>query len=79
MIGDDLDVATEGLVLPGVPQVVAGGGVAGGDAVGADEGPVQAHEGLSLVSEPGEGLGQVRRLGGDHVQGLVEVPVCGCG
>ena len=49
VIGQHLDVGAEGLVLAGVPHVVAGIAIGRGDPVGADEGPIQAAEGLAVM------------------------------
>ena len=51
VIGQDLHVAAEGLVLTRVPQVVAGLG-AGCDPVDAHQGAVQAHKRLTSAPEP---------------------------
>lgn len=68
-IGDDLDVPNVLLVLVGIPQVMAGFG-AGTGSCGADQSVVQTHE-LPVVHD----VGQVRCVGGDHVDAPVRVPV----
>ena len=50
VIGRHLDIAPEGLVLARVPQAVTGIGIARGGPVGADQGPIQAQEGLALLA-----------------------------
>ncbi len=70
MVGDDLDVAPEGLVLARVPRVVAPLG-AGYDPVGADKSAVEAHEGLTLVVQVPQDVGQLWGVADDDLEGLV--------
>ena len=75
VIGQDLHVAAEGLVLTGVPQVVAGLG-ADCDPVGAHQSAVQAHKKFASAPEPVQDVSDV--VGSplsDDLQGLVQVPV----
>lgn len=75
VIGQNLHVAAEGLVLTGVPQVVAGLG-AGCDPVGAHQSAVQARKRLASAPEPVQDVSDV--VGSplsDDLQGLVQVPV----
>lgn len=65
----DLHVAAEGLVLTGVPQVVACLGTCR-DPVGAHQSPVQAYKRLTSASEPVQDVSDVGGSLGDHLQGL---------
>ena len=76
VIGQDLHVAAEGLVLTRVPQVVAGLG-AGCDPVSAHQGAVQADERLASAPEPVQDVSDIGRPLGDDLQGLMQVPVGG--
>ena len=76
VIGQDLHVAAEGLVLTRVPQVVAGLG-AGCDPVSAHQGAVQADERLASAPEPVQDVGDIGRPLGNDLQGLMQVPVGG--
>lgn len=76
VIGQDLHVAAEGLVLTRVPQVVAGLG-AGCDPVSAHQGAVQADERLASAPEPVQDVGDIGRPLGDDLQCLMQVPVGG--
>ena len=76
VIGQDLHVAAEGLVLTRVPQVVAGLG-AGCDPVSAHQGTVQADERFAVPAEPVHDVDEIGRPLGDDLQGLVQVPVSG--
>ena len=55
MVSQHLDVGAKFRVLAGIPQV-AGIGIADRNLVGADQGPVQAHEGLALLPHPPDDL-----------------------
>jgi len=74
VIGQDLHVAAENLVLTRVSQVVAGLG-AGCDPVGAHQGGVQARKRLTSALEPVRDVGDVGGSLGDDLQGLVRVAV----
>ena len=76
MVGQDLHVTDEGRVLTGVPQVVACLGTCR-DPVGAHQGPVQAYEGLTVLSEPVHAVSDIGGSLNDHLQGLVQVAVGG--
>ena len=76
MVGQDLHVTDEGRVLTGVPQVVACLGTCR-DPVGAHQGPVQAYEGLTVLSEPVHAVSDIGESLNDHLQGLVQVAVGG--
>lgn len=76
----ELDVRAESAVLARVPQVDRGapgtdGGL--GDPVAGDEGAVEDHVGVARREARAQDLGQLRRLGGEHVDALVQIPVGG--
>ncbi len=78
--GDELDVRAESAVFSGVPQMDRGalgadGGV--GDAVGGDQGAVDDDVGSARGEAFTQHVGKFRRLGGEHVDAFVEVPVAG--
>src|SRR4051794_8682167 len=75
-VGEHLHAAAEGVVLAGVPQVVAGFG-AGGDPVGGNQGAVQAQVCRSRGVRRGRDVVQVRGVHGDHLQPFVQVAVGG--
>src|SRR5690606_25824030 len=82
--GQELDVAAERAVFAGVPAVhrPARAGPFGfdhlpGDPGGADRGAVQDHVGVPGREPLIEYLVQVRGLGGEHGDALVQIPVGG--
>ena len=74
--GQELDVAAEGVVFTGVPQVGAGGAGAG-DPVTGDQGAVEDHVAEPLVVAAAQHLVQVRSPSREHVDALVQIPVAG--
>ena len=68
VIGQDLHVAAEGLVLTRVPQVVADLGT-GCDPVSAHQGAVQADERLASAPEPVQDVSDIGRPLGDDLPG----------
>jgi hypothetical protein len=80
VVADDLEVAAEGAVLAGEPQVMRPVTVdldAGGDAVGGDQRAVQTQEHHPAAASVGEDLGQVGGVGGDDLEAFVQVAVGG--
>lgn len=74
--GQNLDVAAEHVVFPGVSQVVAGGADPG-DPITGDQGAVEDHVANPLVVAAAEDLVQVRSTLGEHVDAFVQVAVAG--
>jgi hypothetical protein len=70
-VADDLHGAAVGVVLAGVPQVMAGVGVDRAAAVGGDQGAIQRHVGPAGGLAGLKDLVQVRCLGGEHVDAFV--------
>jgi hypothetical protein len=66
-----------GSVLAGIPQVMTGHRVDRAAAIGADERAVQRHVGPARGRTGGKHLVQVRRLGGEHIDALVQIAVAG--
>ena len=72
-IGEELDQSAVLTVLSGIPAVTSTGPVV--DAVRGDEGTVQQQMFYRLLYRVGDDVGQVECLGGEHVEGFVQVSV----
>jgi hypothetical protein len=76
-VAHDLHVAAVGVVLAGVPQVMAGVGVDRSAPVGGEQRAVQRHVGPAGGLTGLDHLVQVRCLGGEHVDAFVQIAVAG--
>jgi hypothetical protein len=79
-VADNLDVAADNLVVAAVASAFASAPAIGPrtavvDAVGGDEGAVQQQVFLAGLESMLDHVSEVESLGGDHVEGLVEVAV----
>lgn len=73
-VGDDLDVPAETFVLARIPGVVALLRPFG-QPVGGNQGAVQGEVGQVVLLRGGQALVQVRGVGGQHIDALVQVLV----